>query len=87
MFDDNEIVVKKSEIVFLSVKPLIMPSVLSQIRSISSDKLFISIAMGVTLNQLEQVCIIHILVSYLSNLMIQILKLLRVSLRHLVWFV
>lgn len=87
MFDDNEIVVKKSEIVFLSVKPVIMPSVLSQIRSISSDKLFISIAMGVTLNQLEQVCIIHILVSYLSNLMIQILKLLRVSLRHLVWFV
>lgn len=87
MFDDNEIVVKKSEIVFLSVKPVIMPSVLSQIRSISSDKLFISIAMGVSLNQLEQVCIIHILVSYLSNLMIQILKLLRVSLRHLVWFV
>lgn len=87
MFDDNEIVVKKSEIVFLSVKPVIMPSVLSQIRSISSDKLFISIAMGVTLNQLEQVCIIHILVSYLSNIMIQTLKLLRVSLRHLVWFV
>lgn len=55
VFDDNENVVKRSEIVFLSVKPVVMPSVMSQIRNISAGKLFISIAMGVTLNQLEQV--------------------------------
>lgn len=65
MFDDNEKVVKKSEIIFLSVKPVVMPTILSQIRKISSDKLFISIAMGVTLNQLEKV-------SYLCHQMYEI---------------
>ncbi|XP_063705020.1 pyrroline-5-carboxylate reductase 3 isoform X2 [Culicoides brevitarsis] len=54
VFDDNEKVVKNSEIVFLSVKPVIMPSVLAQIRNLSADKLFISIAMGITLQQLEK---------------------------------
>lgn len=55
--EENTEVVKKSDIIFLSVKPFILPKVLTEIKPLSSDKLFISIAMGVTLNQLEKVFI------------------------------
>uniref|UniRef100_A0A336KLF9 Pyrroline-5-carboxylate reductase n=1 Tax=Culicoides sonorensis TaxID=179676 RepID=A0A336KLF9_CULSO len=52
--DENLPVVEKSDIIFLSVKPVVMPSILTEIREMSADKLFISIAMGVTLKQLEK---------------------------------
>lgn len=51
----NDPVVEKSDIVFISVKPQVVPSVLSEIKTKSADKLFISVAMGITLNTLEQV--------------------------------
>ena len=54
---DNTEVVKKSDIIFLSVKPHIMSGVLDQINGfVEPDKLFISIAAGLTVSFLENVC-------------------------------
>ncbi|XP_055528824.1 pyrroline-5-carboxylate reductase 1, mitochondrial [Wyeomyia smithii] len=53
-FVDNLPVVKHSEVVFISVKPTIVPTVLENVKSASDGKLFISIAMGVTLKELEK---------------------------------
>ncbi|XP_052862190.1 pyrroline-5-carboxylate reductase 3 isoform X1 [Anopheles cruzii] len=50
---ENLPVVKKSEIIFVSVKPSVVSGVLDTVRPASSGKLFISIAMGVTLSELE----------------------------------
>lgn len=47
--------VEKSDIVFVSVKPSIVPIALSDVKSVSDGKLFLSIAMGVTIEQLEKV--------------------------------
>lgn len=52
---DNKKVVETTDIVFLSVKPQIVPIALNDVKSISSGKLFISIAMGVTLADIESV--------------------------------
>ena len=48
---DNKEVVKKSDIIFLAVKPQVIDSVLDEIKD--SDKLIISIAAGVKLKKLE----------------------------------
>ncbi|XP_017473292.1 PREDICTED: pyrroline-5-carboxylate reductase 1, mitochondrial isoform X1 [Rhagoletis zephyria] len=50
----NEPVVEKSDIVFISVKPEVVPIILPEIKSLSNNKLFISIAMGITIKMLEQ---------------------------------
>ncbi|XP_035784208.1 pyrroline-5-carboxylate reductase-like [Anopheles albimanus] len=50
---ENLPVVKQSEIIFISVKPSVVSDVLAAVRPASAGKLFISIAMGVTLRELE----------------------------------
>uniref|UniRef100_A0A182U1W0 Pyrroline-5-carboxylate reductase n=1 Tax=Anopheles melas TaxID=34690 RepID=A0A182U1W0_9DIPT len=50
---ENLPVVSGSEIIFISVKPTVVSSVLEAVRPASAGKLFISIAMGVTLRELE----------------------------------
>ncbi|KAI4470495.1 pyrroline-5-carboxylate reductase [Holotrichia oblita] len=53
---ENVPVVEKSEIVIISTKPSVVPIALGDIKKagISADKLFLSIAMGVTIKQLEE---------------------------------
>ncbi|KAL3284007.1 hypothetical protein HHI36_018177 [Cryptolaemus montrouzieri] len=54
---ENVPVVQKSEVIIVSVKPSIVPIALGDIKkslSNNADKLFLSIAMGVTIKQLEQ---------------------------------
>lgn len=53
-FVDNLPVVKRSEVIFISVKPSVVETVLENVRSASDGKLFISIAMGVTIRELEK---------------------------------
>ncbi|XP_055532396.1 pyrroline-5-carboxylate reductase 2-like [Wyeomyia smithii] len=50
---DSVPVVKRSEVIFISVKPWVVPTVLQQISTCSANKLFISIAMGLKLAELE----------------------------------
>ena len=53
---DNGTVVENSEVVFLAVKPSVVPDVLSNIKPIVHKKhLIISTAMGVSLSSIEQV--------------------------------
>ncbi|KAJ8948982.1 hypothetical protein NQ318_023006 [Aromia moschata] len=54
---ENIPVVEKSDVIIVSVKPSIVPVALGDIKesSIKADKLFLSIAMGVTIKQLERV--------------------------------
>jgi pyrroline-5-carboxylate reductase len=52
---ENRSVVEKSDVVFLSVKPNVVKTALADVTSLSSGKLFVSIAMGVTLNDIEQI--------------------------------
>lgn len=54
---ENIPVVQKSQIVIVSVKPHIVPIALGDLKgaNIDNDKLFLSVAMGVTIKQLEQV--------------------------------
>lgn len=57
---DNFEVVKKSDIIFLAVKPVIFRDVLSELCQRSdaanvSDKLFVSILAGISISQLEEV--------------------------------
>jgi pyrroline-5-carboxylate reductase len=51
----NKSVVEKSEIIFISVKPNVVPNVLDDVKALSAGKLFVSIAMGITLNEIEQI--------------------------------
>lgn len=54
---ENISVVKNSEVVIIGVKPQIIPVALGELQKASgldTNKLFLSIAMGVTINQLEQ---------------------------------
>lgn len=51
---DNVPVVKRSEVVFITLKPWVIPTVLQQVHTCSKDKLFISVAMGVKLKELEE---------------------------------
>uniref|UniRef100_A0A1B0C6T3 Pyrroline-5-carboxylate reductase n=1 Tax=Glossina palpalis gambiensis TaxID=67801 RepID=A0A1B0C6T3_9MUSC len=50
----NDPVVNSSDIVFVSVKPQVVPEVLTEVKPISDNKLFISVAMGITIKTLEQ---------------------------------
>lgn len=52
---ENVPVVKNSDVVFISVKPGVVPIALESVKAVSSGKLFISIAMGVTLKEIEKV--------------------------------
>lgn len=52
---ENRSVVEKSDVVFLSVKPNVVKTALDDVKSLSSGKLFVSIAMGITLNEIEQI--------------------------------
>ena len=51
---ENLPVVQKSDIIFISVKPNVVESALNDVKESSSGKLFVSIAMGVTLAQIEK---------------------------------
>ncbi|XP_053688137.1 pyrroline-5-carboxylate reductase 2-like [Sabethes cyaneus] len=50
---DSIPVVKRSEVIFISVKPWVVPTVLEQVSASSANKLFISVAMGLKLAELE----------------------------------
>lgn len=52
---ENMPVVKKSDVVFVSVKPSVVATVLEDVKPVSSGKLFISIAMGITLREIERI--------------------------------
>ena len=53
---DNKIVVEKSDVVLVAVKPHIVPTALSEVKSVVTPKhLILSVAMGVTLEDLEKV--------------------------------
>lgn len=47
--------VSASDIVFVSVKPSVVPSVLDEVKSIAANKLFVSVAMGITIQQMETI--------------------------------
>ncbi|KAL7728128.1 hypothetical protein ACLKA6_002263 [Drosophila palustris] len=50
---ENAPVVERSDVVFVSVKPQVVPKVLEEIKPLSGNKLFLSVAMGITLKCLE----------------------------------
>ncbi len=53
---DNSLVVKQSQVVFVSVKPDMVSTVLQQVKPVvSKDNLFISICMGISIADLEKV--------------------------------
>lgn len=54
----NVPVVEKSDVIFVSVKPSVVPIALGDVKPASNGKLFLSIAMGVTIRQLEMVIFI-----------------------------
>lgn len=53
----NAPLVDQSDIVFVAVKPAVVPTVLEDVKSNASGKLFISVAMGVPIKQLECVSV------------------------------
>ncbi len=53
--EDNSEVMKHSEIIILAVKPNILPAVLEEAKAFSRDKVFISIAAGVTISTIEKI--------------------------------
>jgi pyrroline-5-carboxylate reductase len=52
---ENLPVVQSSDIIFISVKPNVVSKVLNEVANLSAGKLFISIAMGINLKQIEEV--------------------------------
>lgn len=52
---ENRSVVEKSKIIFISVKPNVVKTVLDEVKAYASGKLFVSIAMGTKLNEIEQI--------------------------------
>lgn len=53
---DNKTVAENSDVLLLAVKPFVVKPVLDEIRSnFRSNHLLLSVAMGVTVNQLEKV--------------------------------
>ncbi len=53
--EDNTEVLKHSDIVIFAVKPNILPLVLQEAKAFTRDKIFISIAAGVTLDTIESI--------------------------------
>lgn len=55
---DNKKVVRDSEVIIISVKPSIVPKALAELTEpLKESKLFLSIAMGIPIQQLENVSI------------------------------
>jgi pyrroline-5-carboxylate reductase len=55
VFDNNEPILKRADIIVLAVKPQVMSAVLEEIKPlVRSEQLFVSIAAGITLARLEQ---------------------------------
>jgi pyrroline-5-carboxylate reductase len=52
---ENRSVVEKSQIVFISTKPNVVKTVLHDVKDVSSGKLFVSIAMGCNLDEIQQI--------------------------------
>ena len=52
---NNMDVIEKADIIFLCVKPHILPGVLDGIHKYSPDKLYVSVAAGVTIQFMEEV--------------------------------
>lgn len=52
---DNAAVVQKADVVFVSTKPSVVPAALQQIKNLAAGKLFISVAMGITIDEIETV--------------------------------
>ncbi len=52
--EDNTEVLEHSDIVVFAVKPNVLPSVLEEAKKFSKDKIFISIAAGVTIETIEE---------------------------------
>nr|AFS17324.1 pyrroline-5-carboxylate reductase [Belgica antarctica] len=52
---ENRSVVRKSDVIFVCVKPNVVKTALDDVKSLSSGKLFVSIAMGITLREIEQI--------------------------------
>lgn len=53
IFSDNKECIKNAEVVFLAVKPNVLPAVLDEISSVCSDKVFVSIAAGFSVERIE----------------------------------
>jgi len=54
-FTENAAVVSQSDVIFLSVKPYVLPTVLQEIAAhVTEDKLLVSVAAGVTLATMEK---------------------------------
>jgi pyrroline-5-carboxylate reductase len=53
--DDNKEVVKNSDVIFLAVKPQVMDKVLENVKDDVDDQIFVSIAAGVQIKQIENV--------------------------------
>ena len=52
---DNRTVVKKSDVIFLAVKPFLYKAVIEEIKDVlSKDKIIITIAAGVSIKNMEQ---------------------------------
>lgn len=51
-------VVEGSDVIFVAVKPGVVPTVMEDVKSNASGKLFISVAMGVTIKQIETVSVL-----------------------------
>jgi pyrroline-5-carboxylate reductase len=55
VFDNNEPILARAEIIVLAVKPQVMSAVLEEIKPlVSAEQLFVSIAAGITISRLEQ---------------------------------
>jgi pyrroline-5-carboxylate reductase len=52
---ENRSVVEKSDVVFLSVKPNVVKTALNDVKCLSSGKLFVSVAMGITISDIETI--------------------------------
>ena len=50
---ENKNVVQKSDVIFIGVKPNVVPTVLDEVKKFSEEKLFVSVAMGITLEGIE----------------------------------
>lgn len=51
---ENLPIVKKSDVIFIAVKPSVVSQALQDVKTESSGKLFVSLAMGVTMNEIKK---------------------------------
>ncbi|XP_055848609.1 pyrroline-5-carboxylate reductase 1, mitochondrial [Episyrphus balteatus] len=51
---ENRQVVQNSDVVFVAVKPYVVPEVLNEVKAESNGKLFLSVAMGITIDTIEK---------------------------------